>query len=195
MSEYRELYYRWEREQWEAGAIDLSDDRRRWEGLAEDQRTPVLAHVSALHRAGLQTTTTLVPLVDGVGTEEQQVFLTTQLVDTARHIVFLDRFLEEVWLGDAERLSDHPADPDPALTSLLDERLPQVTVARLVEGIRLHHVELEGVLSSILSKLAEAAVPLPGLASGVASMQRDHRRHAEFGRLYLREHGNGQGPG
>jgi ribonucleoside-diphosphate reductase beta chain len=199
MSRYRELYYRWEREQWEAGAIDLSSDRPRWERLGDEEREAVIRPLSALYAAGHRTLTNLVPFVDAVVTEEQQVFLTTQLADIGRHVVLLDRFVGEVWQEDAAEVMARAKDLSPALAALLHELIPEVAdrlaevpaTPVLVDGIRLHHVELERELASLLDELAAAARSLPGLAEGVSSMQRDHRRHAEFGRAFLAEYAGG----
>ncbi|MGH2818742.1 MAG: ribonucleotide-diphosphate reductase subunit beta, partial [Actinomycetota bacterium] len=93
---YRDLYYRWERQQWEATAIDLSEDRRQWtEELSEHLKRSLLWGLASFYVGEQQVTETLVPFVDAAPSEEQQVFLSTQLVDEARHTVFFDRFYAE----------------------------------------------------------------------------------------------------
>src|SRR5688572_19692030 len=110
---YRDLYYRWEREQWEAGAIDLSEDRTAWPLLDANRRARLIDGLTSLRAAGVRATETMGATIDAAPTEEQQVFLTTRLADVARHTVFLDRYFEEV-VGAAAR--SKPAAEDPAAT-------------------------------------------------------------------------------
>src|SRR5918999_345868 len=156
--DYRALYYRWERQQWSAGTIDFSEDRRQWATeLTPELKRSFLWGLASFYVGEEQVTHTLVPFVDAAPTEEQQVFLTTQLVDEARHTVFFDRFYSEVLdeEGDdmesrlkrqAERLND-------GFRTLLLEMLPAAaeTIRRrpddpaaLVEGIVLYHIVIEG---------------------------------------------------
>src|SRR5688500_17842682 len=93
--DYRALYYRWESQQWEAGAIDFAEDRAQWAELPADLKRSFLWGLSSFYVGEEQVTHTLVPFVDAAPTEEQQVFLSTQLVDEARHTVFFDRFYSE----------------------------------------------------------------------------------------------------
>jgi ribonucleoside-diphosphate reductase beta chain len=160
---YRELYYRWEREQWEAGAIDLAEDGRVWSGLPDSRRERLLSGVLTLYAASVQMADKLVALVDEVPTEEQQVFLTTHLVDVARHAVFLSRFVEEV-------ARESPSD----------------AVARR-DG--LHHAELQAAPGPILADLADDANDLVGLSEGLAAIQRDDERHRAFAKLFTQDHG------
>src|SRR5438270_13150098 len=58
---YRELYYRWERQQWKAQDIDFSVDRKQWEGMAQDERTMRMYGLSAFFRGEAAVTDTLAP--------------------------------------------------------------------------------------------------------------------------------------
>ena len=49
---YRELYYRWERQQWRAQDIDFSGDRRQWEGMTQEQRNMRMYGLSAFFQGG-----------------------------------------------------------------------------------------------------------------------------------------------
>src|SRR5437588_12573010 len=80
---YRELFYRWERQQWSAQEIDFTGDRRQWEGMSQDQRDQRLYGLSAFFRGEAGVTDTLAPYVTAMPDEEMRVFVTTQLVDDA----------------------------------------------------------------------------------------------------------------
>jgi ribonucleoside-diphosphate reductase beta chain len=203
--DYRALYYRWERQQWSAGTIDFSEDRRQWaQEFTPEQKRSFLWGLSSFYVGEEQVTHTLVPFVDAAPTEEQQVFLTTQLVDEARHTVFFDRFYSEALdeEGDdmksrldrqAERLND-------GFRILLLEMLPAAAEAirrepgnldRLVEGIVLYHIVIEATLAltgqRFLLDYARKNDLLPGFRQGFTAIARDESRHVSFGVKFLKE--------
>lgn len=203
--DYRALYYRWERQQWSAGTIDFSEDRRQWaEDFTPEQKRSFLWGLASFYVGEEQVTHTLVPFVDAAPTEEQQVFLTTQLVDEARHTVFFDRFYAEALdeEGDdmksrlerqAERLND-------GFRTLLLEMLPAAAAAirsrpddlgALVEGIVLYHIVIEGTLAltgqRFLLDYARRNDLVPGFRQGFTAVARDESRHVSFGVKFLKE--------
>src|SRR5215472_18610280 len=103
---YRELYYRWERQQWRAQDIDFSGDRKQWEGMSQDERTARLYGLSAFFQGEACVTDTLAPYIIAMPDEEMRIFVTTQLVDEARHTVFFARFFKEVLDVNEEKLED-----------------------------------------------------------------------------------------
>src|SRR5690349_12133420 len=103
---YRELYYRWERQQWRAQDIDFSDDRRQWEGMTQDQRTMRMYGLSAFFQGEACVTDTLAPYITAMPDEEMRIFVTTQLVDEARHTVFFARFFHEVLGVDKDTMEE-----------------------------------------------------------------------------------------
>ena len=92
----RELYYRWERQNWSAGDIDLTQDKADWQTLPEMLRTEILGIFLAFFLGEAVVTDTLSPLVHAAPTDEDRQFLSTQLVDEARHTIFFERFFNEV---------------------------------------------------------------------------------------------------
>src|SRR5205085_851239 len=60
---YRELYYRWERQQWSAQEIDFSPDRKQWEGMPPDERRMRLFGLSAIFKGEQCVTNTLAPYI------------------------------------------------------------------------------------------------------------------------------------
>ena len=102
------LYRHWEDEQWSPFAIDLSDDRSQWDGLAGDDRSLILWALSSLMVAEERITTKFSGLVGAYGTEEEATFLATQKVDEARHMQFYARFQDEV-VADPAAIAAHVA--------------------------------------------------------------------------------------
>ncbi len=201
---YRELYYRWERQQWRAQEIDFSGDRKQWEGMSEDERKMRLYGLSAFFQGEACVTDTLGPYVIAMPDEEMRIFLTTQLVDEARHTVFFARFFKEVLGVDKEKLED-------ALTvarGYMNEHLKYILIdalsevaggiqrepenlARLVEGVTLYHVIIEGAMAlagqrSILD-LYRMNELFPAFRGGFTAVARDESRHVVFGVKFLRD--------
>lgn len=201
---YRDLYYSWERRQWEAGAIDFSEDRRQWrDDFTPEMRRSLLWALSSLSVGEEQGTELLVPFVDAAPSEEQQVFLTTQLADRARHAVFFDRFYSEALDERSDtmdmRLAGRAARHD-GRRSLLVEVLAEASrkIARephnfnaLVEGVVLYHIVIEGGLALTAQRLlldhAGRQGFLPGLRHGLTAVVQDQERHVTFAVRFLKE--------
>jgi ribonucleoside-diphosphate reductase beta chain len=202
---YRELYYLWERQQWEAGAIDLSGDRRQWvEELSPELQYSLEWIVGSFLVGEEHVTKNVVPFVDASPSEEQAVFLTTQLADVARHTVFIDRFQSEVVEGRDEAMLTRSARrsdrPSAGLRPLVIEMLPEAagrirqekgSVAPLVEGVVLYHLVIEACVMLtgrrfLLGFLRDRGL-LPGLRRGLTAVARDESRHVNFAVRFLRD--------
>src|SRR4029079_16066917 len=94
---YADLYARWERGNWRATEIDLTQDRMDWHKrlTAEQRRGALWLYALFLHGED-SVTDNLSPYIDAAPLEEQKYFLATQQADEARHSVFFRRFLHEV---------------------------------------------------------------------------------------------------
>ena len=201
---YRELYYRWERQQWRAQEIDFTGDRKQWEGMSEDQRAQRLYGLSAFFRGEAGVTDTLAPYITSMPDEEMRVFLTTQLVDEARHMVFFARFFNEVLGIDKgnleETLTVTHQYMNAQLRYLLIDALAELAerirqeprnLAHLVEGVTLYHVIVEGTMAlagqrSILELYRQNGL-FPAFRGGFTAVARDESRHVVFGVKFLRD--------
>src|SRR5918994_2523317 len=95
--DYADLYARWERGNWSATELDLTQDRIDWhERMTPEQRRGALWLYTLFFHGEDSVTDNLSPYIDVVPLEEQKYFLTTQQVDEARHSVFFKRFMHEV---------------------------------------------------------------------------------------------------
>lgn len=201
---YRELYYRWERQQWRAQDIDFSGDRMQWEEMSQNEQKMRLYGLSAFFQGEACVTDTLAPYVLAMPDEEMRIFLTTQLVDEARHTVFFARFFKEVLGVDKEKLEDALAvareHMNAQLKYILIDSLVEVAerirqepgnLAHLVEGITLYHVVVEGTMAlagqrSILEAYRTNGL-FPAFRGGFTAVARDESRHVVFGVKFLRE--------
>src|SRR5205814_4864748 len=201
---YRELFYRWERQQWRAQEIDFTPDRLQFEAMSPQARQERLYGLSAFFKGEACVTDTLGPYITAMPDEEMRIFLTTQLADEARHTVFFARFFKEVLGMDKTRLEDTLDDIQQYMNehlqyilidSLSDvaERIRQepTNLTHLIEGITLYHVIVEGTMAlagqrSILEFYRQKNL-FPAFRGGFTAVARDESRHVVFGVKFLRE--------
>src|SRR5438132_11245104 len=201
---YRELFYRWERQQWRAEEIDFSPDRFQWEKMGQQERQDRLYGLSAFFRGEACVTDTLAPYITAMPDEEMRIFLTTQLADEARHTVFFARFFKEVLGIDKTRLEDTLDNirqyMNKHLQYILIDSLADVAehirqepknLDHLIEGITLYHVIVEGTMAlagqrGILEFYRQNNL-FPAFRGGFTAVARDESRHVVFGVKFLRE--------
>jgi ribonucleoside-diphosphate reductase beta chain len=203
-----DLYNRWERQQWATQDLDFSEDAVQWasmEGIFEGIRTELQRSFTLFFVGEQAVTDTLSPLVHGAPDEPSRIFLSTQLVDEARHAVFFSKFFDEV-IGISGGLSaallEVRGNVVGAFRDIFDNDLVEVTErVRLnphdygawVEGITVYHLVVEGMLALtgqkyLLGILREMNL-LPGFYSGFTAVARDESRHVNYGVRALMEAG------
>lgn len=201
---YRELYYRWERQQWKSQDIDFSEDRQQWAAMTEDEHMMRIYGLSAFFQGEACVTDTLAPYVLAMPEEDMRIFLTTQLVDEARHTVFFARFFRDVMGVEKNTLEEQLAFArqymNDNLKYILIEALSEVAerirqepgnMAYLVEGITLYHVVIEGTMAlagqrGILEQYRQFNI-FPAFRGGFTAVARDESRHVVFGVKFLRD--------
>lgn len=201
---YRELYYRWERQQWRSQDIDFATDRAQWQKMSpEEQRLRVLG-LSAFFKGEECVTNTLAPFITAMPDDETRVFLTTQLVDEARHTVFFARFFSEALGIDYGNLEETLAvvsqNMNDKLRYILVDALNEVSdrirrepaqMSHLLEGVTLYHIVIEGTLAlagqrNILEVYRQDNL-FPAFRGGFTAVARDESRHVVFGVKFLRD--------
>lgn len=203
--DYGQLYALWERQQWRTQDIDFSQDRIDWhERIDADERFARMWGLSAFFMGEQRVTDELGPIMRATPTEEQRIFLSTQIADEARHVRFFDRFYSEVGVFELDDLADRLRETEkhlhPAFHTLFDEMLkgsvdrvaaePEDTEA-VVEAIALYHLVIEGVLAltgqHFMIDYNEREGTLPGFVEGFTNVARDEHRHIAFGTRFLIE--------
>ncbi|MBS1891911.1 MAG: ribonucleotide-diphosphate reductase subunit beta [Actinobacteria bacterium] len=202
---YGELYDLWERQQWQTQELDFSQDREDWhERIPEEERFQRMYGLSSFFIGEQKVAEELGPIMRAAPTEEQKVFLCTQIADEARHVRFFERFYREVGVLEADGLSQMLTETSSHLNQnfgeLFDgmlgartERLshePEDTEA-LVEAVTLYHMVIEGMLAltgqHFIMEFNERENTLPGFVEGFGNVARDEHRHVAFGSVFLRE--------
>jgi ribonucleoside-diphosphate reductase beta chain len=203
---YTELYELWERQQWRTQDLDFSRDRTDWnERIEPDERFQRMYGLSAFFIGEQRVTDELGPIMRAAPTEEQRIFLSTQIADEARHVRFFNRFYGEVGVLEgaddlAARLRATEEHLNPAFADLFDGMLkgkvdklarePENTEL-LVESVTLYHMIIEGALAltgqHFIIEYNEQQGTLPGFVEGFTNVARDEHRHVAFGARFLRE--------
>ncbi|RCG30666.1 hypothetical protein DQ384_15415 [Sphaerisporangium album] len=198
----RELYRRWETQQWAAERVELGPDHDDWANRLGDRAKAWLTELIHTFIVGEYTGLDLLaPIMAGAPDEDSMVFLASQAADEARHTRLMLRIGEEV-LG---------LDPDPrrmvgqswsALTptnrrlSGIEARLVGDLLARpshyatWVRAVTHFHLVTEGALAVTgqinLIRLIRQKDSLSGIEAGFVAMTRDESRHVSFGLHALR---------
>lgn len=200
----RDLYRRWERQNWSVYDLDFSKDAADWAALDEGVVRRLLWVMSMFFHGEECVTATLAPWVDSAPTEEMQIFLSTQLADEARHTVFFDRFYEEVVRASGadmpQRLEWSHPHINPAFDKFFRELLPSISkeVASrpgdpitFARGVAFYHFVTEGLLAvpgqRYLLEYCKNNDILPAFRSGFTAVARDESRHVGAGVRIVRD--------
>ena len=107
---YEKLFMRWQRQHWSTEDFDFTEDARQWADpdmfTEEERKFLAFGFSRVLHRRG-PGHRRAAPVRDrGARSKEAQLFLTTQISDEAKHVVFWDRFYREVFDSDADGIAE-----------------------------------------------------------------------------------------
>lgn len=201
---YRDLYHRWEKQQWSTQDLDFSADREQWATVPEENRPTWIAGFVIFFQGEVSVTNTLIPYMAAVPTEEQRFFLATQMADEVRHAVFFDKFFRDALQMDGPDVESILAQIRPLLQpgprrillgglTEIGQRIasdPQ-NMDYLVEGVTLYHIITEGTLAlagqrNMLNRNKRLGW-YPGFQQGFTAIARDESRHVLFGVRFLRD--------
>lgn len=205
MPSFMDLYRRWESQQWSVGDLDFSLDRADWEQSSDIEKKATLWSHRLFFNGEERVTATLAPFVWAAPTPEIEIFLSTQMVDEARHTVFFQRWWHEVVGTDAKDLSALLAEIRPhaneGYNTLFYDLLP-ATAQRLasnpkdfdafIEGVTMYHIVIEATIALTgqrfeLESIREQGLTNRGFYQGFTAVARDESRHVSFGIKVLQE--------
>ncbi len=203
---FRDFYHRWEHQHWLATELDFTKDVEDWAQLPQVVRDQMLGTMAAFYQGEESVTRNLAPLLAGAPRVEHEIFLSTQIVDEARHCVFFERYFQEVVKLDGD-IEDHLKRFRPEYsrwyeTLFFDESLgldgradklrqDPGNVGLYAETITLYHLILEAGLALLgqrfLLDLCRGLDVLPGFYQGFMAITRDESRHVGGGVRIIRE--------
>ncbi len=180
---------------WDPQDIDFEQDKRDWAAMDDRQQALIRRAVTLFIGGEAAVTHDLTPLCIALKREgnhlEEEMFLTTQLFEEAKHVEFFDCIIRKVLLDGT------PFTPDDLsangsyqmlfgeLTSALDVLLTDSSRTRQAAAIASYHLIIEGVLAEtsyygFFTALRTRDL-MPGLTRGLELVQRDEARHIAFG--------------
>lgn len=205
MPSYMDLYRRWESQQWAVADLDFTLDRQDWlEATDQDRKATLWSH-RLFFNGEERVTSTLAPFVWAAPIPEVEIFLSTQMVDEARHTVFFDRWWHEVVGTETKNLGELLTEIRPetneGYNELFYDRLPSAAqrlasnpkdIDAFIEGITLYHIVIEATLALTgqrfeLESMRELGNTDRGFYRGFTAVARDESRHVNFGIKVLQE--------
>jgi ribonucleoside-diphosphate reductase beta chain len=185
-------YHKAKRLMWDPQALDFTQDKMDWANMSEREQSLVRRAIALFLGGEAAVTNDLSPLMVALKREggrlEEEMYLTTQLFEEAKHVEFFDRIIVEV-------LSEAPAALDIAgsnyralfaeLTTALDALITDISPAAQANAVASYHMIIEGVLAETgyyaIFQALRAKNLMPGLTGGLELLQRDESRHIAFG--------------
>jgi ribonucleoside-diphosphate reductase beta chain len=201
---YKQLYALWERQNWRASEIDFSADREHWLATPAEAQENTIWSLGSFYVAEERVTADLAPFLIAAPSGEVELFLSTQLVDEARHVAFFDRFGAEVMAFSADDLRGRMREVERRLQQpwhdVFDGGLRDVSnrikarpddLDLFVEGIATYHIVLEGFLAvtgqAMIRQYMLDHGLYPGFCEGFGLVERDEHRHIAFGVRFLKD--------
>lgn len=177
---------------WNPADIDFSRERSDWLSFTDDERNFLIRLISGFRVGERGVTHELAPLqfrFRQQGRLEDEMYVTAQLYEEARHVQFFETWLIEALPG---RFGVDIPYPD-LHGDMFSARLPQAMRAlftddspeALLRAILLYHFYVEGVGAEasypMYYTIFERTGRLPALNAGIRLIQRDEARHIAFG--------------
>lgn len=185
-------YHKAKRLLWDPRDVDLTTDSDQWPTLTPDEQDLILRLCSVFVAGEEAVTADLAPLMLALrqrGSLEEQMFVTTQLFEEAKHVEMFDRYFAEVfrtpvdtsrYYTDSYRRIFFEELPG-ALDNLLTDASPRAQVI----AVATYHMTVEGVLAETgyyaAQRALQASGRLAGLVRAMQLIQRDEARHIAFG--------------
>ena len=149
-----------------------------------------------------RVTTELLPFAIAAPTNDQRIFLASQIADEARHCVFFDRFYREVVGSEAQTIEENlqfqRAHVNEDYKQLFDGILHDCAetlrkdpsdMEALVRGVTVYMIVIEGTLALTGARFLLRTIKdrgwMPGFQDGFTHVNRDESRHVGFGVKFL----------
>jgi ribonucleoside-diphosphate reductase beta chain len=196
---------RWQRQHWSTEDFDFTEDARQWNDpdlITQEEKDFMMFGFSEFFLGEERVTVELLPFAIAAPTHEAQAFLTTQISDEAKHMVFFDRFYREVLgmsagsLGEMVAAQKHVVNEQwvELFEGILHDcaercRKDPTDFEALVRGITVYMVVIEGTLALTGARFMIRSLKernwLPGFVAGFTAVNRDESRHVGFGVKFL----------
>lgn len=186
-----DLYLRWERQPWSVAEVDVARDAQAWAELAPFSREHMLSALAEIEAGEISVMHTLSALIEHPPSEDDCIYLCTQLSDEAKHVRFFREYFEGACGAFAEGQDRREADAAAEYTRSFHPGLAAAT-KQARDGSReswhravvYYHLIGEGVLAATAlrtNRQLATRLGLVALRDGLANVTRDESRHVSFG--------------
>jgi ribonucleoside-diphosphate reductase beta chain len=215
-----ELFRKGKREgTWDPDDIDLEQDREDWESFSDGEQLQFLGISSGFYEGEEDVTRTLAPYmialehldngVAGFDTVQEEMYLSQQVYEEAKHTDFFSRYFETICgTHDTEKFLQDDDEDGYSIKDLYDkaellrEAAGNGDQTELVHTLAEAYLEYMGIVEAqaarggymvfdqIIELKAEEMgrdVVLPGFQEGIGLVRQDETRHIENGRWVLRK--------
>ncbi len=183
---------------WDPTELDYAKDKADWSKLNDQEKDLMLRMVLGFLIGERGVTHDLAPLQTALrrekGRMEEEMYLTMQLMEEAKHVEFFQLWMNEVLPGQVGKDFPFPqnmygtlftVELPRTLGALLSDRTPKAQM----RASCLYHMIVEGVIGEtgyqvFYGALGENGI-MRGLNQGVHHVQRDEVRHIAFGTYFL----------
>jgi ribonucleoside-diphosphate reductase beta chain len=188
-----DLYWRWERQQWSVAQVDPARDAPGWASLSPFSREQLLGALAELEVGEVCVMHTLGSLAEFPPTEDDRIFLCTQLADEARHVRFFQAYLQHACGVDLAGPAGAELEGSADYTHVFAPELTLVTASIRDSGgdpdawyraLVYYHLVTEGVLAATALRSTRSLarrLRLEALQAGLTNVTRDESRHVSFG--------------
>jgi ribonucleoside-diphosphate reductase beta chain len=185
---YDKLFMRWQRQHWSTEDFTFEVDAKQWadpDMFTEEERKFLRFGFSEFFLGEERVTVELLPFAIAAPTHESQIFLTTQISDEAKHVVFWDGFYREVFGEDPGSLGEQienqryvvNEDWEKLFNGILHEcaenlRKDPSDFASLVRGVTVYMIVIEGMLALTAARFMIKSLDSPpstGMSRGTSA--------------------------
>ena len=202
---YEKLFMRWQRQHWSTEDFTFEEDKKQWADpnmFTDEERQFLRFGFSEFFLGEERVTVELLPFAIAAPNHEAKLFLTTQISDEAKHVVFWDGFYREVFGEDAgslgEQIDNQRYVVNKDWETLFDGfrhecaetlRKDPSDFPSLVRGITVYMIVIEGMLALTAARFMIKSLKergwFPGFVQGFTAVNRDESRHVGFGVKFL----------
>ncbi len=177
---------------WDPQELTFSQDRQDWIQMTDQERSLIRRTLGLFMNGEAAVTHDLAPLLIALKREgghmEEEMFLTAQLFEEAKHVEFFDRVIVDV-LSESTDVTVLAGAAYQQLFDTLNQSLDALLIdhspAAQARAVATYHMIVEGVLAetsyyAIFQALRNRQL-MGGFTRGLELVQRDEARHIAFG--------------
>ena len=189
----RRLYDRWEKQQWSIADVQVRRDHEQWQNLRPFARGQLFEALAELEVGEVFVSRTLSGLVTYAPSDQDRIYLSTQVADEARHVQFFQDYLHFA-VGEEQTVSESGQQGSESAYAQFFEPQLRASIDKVHEldgdslawhsAVIEYHLVTEGVLAAAAlysTRQLARRFQLAALEEGLGNVARDESRHLTYG--------------